>query len=210
MRKTVAKRIRRYINNQGFQPSEYIHAERRDEADVERNTKRQTSRVSVSNGVVMKPGFLTLISVTPLSDGVNWRLEHDLVYKDSDGKILTVPAGFITDFASIPPLARIAGYILTATIPLAYFYPVFYIPVAVAVGVALISDSLNGDDLLDAPATVHDYGYRVLRGNKIQWDGVFYRAMGATNRPMWKRLLLWGNVAAFGWTAWYNNGRLIK
>ncbi len=51
--------------------------------------------------------FVTELIVTPYpntahTDGVNWRLTQDFIY-DSDmlGRI-TVPAGFLTDFASTP------------------------------------------------------------------------------------------------------------
>ncbi len=35
-----------------------------------------------------------------------------LDYVDCDGKLIQVPVGFETDFASIPPLARMAAWVL--------------------------------------------------------------------------------------------------
>ena len=156
----------------------------------------------------MEPKFLTEIHVTPLPDGINWRLSHELRYQDSDGQIYEVPAGFVTDFASIPPLARIAGWVLLVSIPAAHFFPWCYTVVAFALWVVMIADEFNSDDQLDAPATLHDYGYRVWRGKKLHWDGVLYRAMKATRRPVWKRLVIYYNVAIFGWLAW--KGQEIK
>ena len=165
----------------------------------------------------MQARFLTPIVVIPLDDGINWRLEHDLVFQDSDGTMVIVPAGFITDFASIPSISKIglgiaaAGYGLsqfTASLP-----HVHWVGHALAVfgcWCIWIADSLNRDDMLDAPATVHEVGYRVLRGSTSHWDGVLYRAMGATRRPMWKRLLIWGSVAAFGWSAWQGDAKMVK
>ena len=51
----------------------------------------------------MNPGqFQSELDVTPLADGVNWRLNKPLVYVTSWGMQITVPAGFTTDFASTP------------------------------------------------------------------------------------------------------------
>lgn len=49
--------------------------------------------------------FLTSLQVEPASehdDGL-WRLTAEFVYaSDALGKVVTVPAGFVTDFASVP------------------------------------------------------------------------------------------------------------
>jgi len=154
--------------------------------------------------------------VTPLDDGVNWRLEHDLIYQDSNGTIITVPAGFITDFASIPALNRIGLGVAAAGVLLAnfnqhrpFFHWLGHVLTVKGFWIVWISNSLMCDDLLDAPATVHDWGYRVLRGSKLHWDGVLYRAMRATKRPLWKRLIIWFNLVLFGWAAWWSNARKL-
>ena len=47
--------------------------------------------------------FKNFVKVSPFADGNNWFLVEDLDYEVRDtGKIVTVPAGFVTDFASIP------------------------------------------------------------------------------------------------------------
>jgi hypothetical protein len=47
--------------------------------------------------------FLTELEVTPLLDGRNWRVDQGFVYESAHlGRILEIPTGFITDFASIP------------------------------------------------------------------------------------------------------------
>jgi hypothetical protein len=47
--------------------------------------------------------FKNFVKVSPFADGENWFLVEDLDYEVRDtGKIVTVPAGFVTDFASIP------------------------------------------------------------------------------------------------------------
>ena len=54
------------------------------------------------------PGFLSDLDATPLDDGVHWRLNMGFTYETLmipaayGAAVFTVPAGFITDFASIP------------------------------------------------------------------------------------------------------------
>ena len=58
-----------------------------------------------------KIGFLNSLIVEPLIDGKNWKLHKTLnYYSPRLKKVVHVPKGFITDFASIPrPLWIIAG-----------------------------------------------------------------------------------------------------
>lgn len=47
--------------------------------------------------------FLDALDVTPLPDGVLWKLNANFRYQsDVYGALITVPAGFHTDFASTP------------------------------------------------------------------------------------------------------------
>lgn len=47
-------------------------------------------------------GFKSPLQVQPHPDGVMWELLKPFVYECQDGHIIIVPAGFVTDFASIP------------------------------------------------------------------------------------------------------------
>lgn len=50
----------------------------------------------------MKPEFLTNLKTEELPDGF-WRLESPLIYQSKRlSKTITVPAGFITNFMSVP------------------------------------------------------------------------------------------------------------
>lgn len=50
--------------------------------------------------------FVTALSVTPLADGQQWRLNQNFDYEsDLAGRII-VPQRFVTDFASIPQMFR--------------------------------------------------------------------------------------------------------
>lgn len=47
--------------------------------------------------------FLDELEVTPLADGISWRINSDFRYEsDVLGTVLTVPKGFVTDFTSSP------------------------------------------------------------------------------------------------------------
>jgi hypothetical protein len=47
--------------------------------------------------------FPLSLYVTPEPSGLTWEIiHHDFVYVCNDGTMITVPVGFVTDFASIP------------------------------------------------------------------------------------------------------------
>lgn len=51
----------------------------------------------------MNARFLDTLDVSPLPDGQLWRLNKNFRFEsDAYGALLTVPAGFVTDFASTP------------------------------------------------------------------------------------------------------------
>lgn len=66
----------------------------------------------------MNPQFLNQLDLSPCPDGRTWRLDQDLVYRSpvaaeqtsapapasAAAGLITVPAGFVTDLASIPQL----------------------------------------------------------------------------------------------------------
>lgn len=163
--------------------------------------------------------FLTKLETTPLPDGVNHQLVKPLHFLDDDGTLIIVPAGFITDFASFPRLAFIGGMVILFTMPflLAFIWLHWLVAAAVAglifangLFVVLVAEALELDDLIDPGATVHDFGYRVKRGSKMIWDGRLYRAMKATNRPLWKRIVVYEGVNVGGFKAWRDDGRLLQ
>jgi hypothetical protein len=46
--------------------------------------------------------FLDHIIVRPLLNGIDWELQREVRYATNVGDVIYIPAGFITDFASIP------------------------------------------------------------------------------------------------------------
>src|SRR5688500_13813630 len=49
-----------------------------------------------------RPAFLTDLDLRDLGDGEHFMLLAPLVYRADDSRVFTIPAGFVTDFASIP------------------------------------------------------------------------------------------------------------
>ncbi|MEI8288790.1 MAG: DUF1353 domain-containing protein [Verrucomicrobiota bacterium] len=161
--------------------------------------------------------FVTDLVATPLRDGKNWRLVHDLKFRDQVGNLHIVHAGFTTDFASIPSLSRIGAFLMLLGFALDRLVSDWgVILLLLGFVICWLADDLNGDDLLDGPATLHDEGYRRPRlGNtawtmKFYWDWILFTAMRANSEPLWKCWLIWFNVAAFGWVAWFDDGRKHK
>ena len=179
----------------------------------------------------MKYGhFITSLRCGQL-DYAHWRLTHALKFQDRRGDIHVVHNGFVSDFATIPPLDFIAGLVLCLCVPLyvgcAWLHcvaPMLWLSPVVLAGffVVLNAHWFNENELLDAPAVLHDDGYRKPRlGSwtsqvkmKFYWDGLLLEAMLSVRRNNLPRPLKWWQVGkwlvrTFGrpdtiplWVAW--------
>jgi len=175
--------------------------------------------------------FLTQLEVTPLDDGIHWRLDEPLKFRDKRGDIHCVHKGFVTDFATIPPLAFIAGLFLSFLVPFDvgcawthWLRPLLWAaPLTLfALFVVLVSDSFNCDDSgaskLNAPATLHDDGYKRARLGrkwsdvrmKLYWDRLLREACLANGVSPWIAWTVWGAVATFGWLCWHGKKPLTE
>ena len=175
--------------------------------------------------------FLTHLVVSPLDDGINWRLGKPLMFLDRRGDLHIVPTGFKTDFASVPPLAFIGGLVLCFSVTVLCIGCWFHILqlvlwmsllTAFAVWVVIVSDKFNCDDSgssrLDAPATVHDNGYRRLHLGSLlsqiqmkqYWDMILYEAMVANKVDPFTARTVWFMLLLFGWFAYFSDGRKEK
>lgn len=93
-----------------------------------------------------------------------------LVLADDDEQVITVPAGFTTDFASIKVLHN------------AFLFVLF----------ALVSGYGN------YAATVHDWLYTTGWVTRKQADAVLYRALRAEGVARWRAWLFWAGVRIGG------------
>ncbi len=146
--------------------------------------------------------FLTPLVVEVMPNGKRFRLFLPFTFADHGLKI-TVPAGFVTDLASIPASALLA---LAAAAVVAGRYAgldwLLWIGVAIVVLGALIPKLGRQNKA----AVVHDYLYRIgleaFRNPRKFADRVFLRGMVALSVASWKRRLMYWGVRAFGWAAW--------
>lgn len=141
----------------------------------------------------MKQKFPLPLCVTPDHDAGVWRLDTPFWYRSHLGTI-KVPAGFKTDFASIPPVASIG------LIPLLEGF-LIHCAVLFWVGALLValSPKLLHTGSYTRAAVIHDRIYKDRTFSRKECDGILYEAMGDCGTAHWKRLLIWLNVRLFGW-----------
>ena len=113
--------------------------------------------------------FVTTLK-TDQTDRRTYKLLDDLVLADEEQRVITVPAGFVTDFASIKVLHN------------AFLFVLF----------ALVSGYGN------YAATVHDFLYSEGRVNRKEADAVLYRALRAEGVARWRAYLFWLGVRIGG------------
>ena len=113
--------------------------------------------------------FVTTLK-TDQTDRRTYTLLDDLVLADDDQRTIIVPAGFITDFASIQVLHN------------AFLFVLF----------ALVSGYGN------YAATVHDFLYSEGQVSRKEADAVLYRALRAEGVARWRAYLFWLGVRLGG------------
>ena len=124
--------------------------------------------------------FTTRLEVTPLADGRKWKIirtfRYDVGHLGS-GVIITIPAGFITDFASSPRI----------------FWPIVS-PWGKWGKAAIVHDYLyqnHGEILIFKWYTSRKHA-----------DDIFLEAMTVLGVAPWRRRLMYRGVRLFGWLAW--------
>ncbi len=122
--------------------------------------------------------FKTPLVVSPLPDGRRWRLHTKFVYCRLGGQELTIPAGFVTDFASVPwPLWS------------------FIRPWGKWGKAAVLHDFMYQTREW---RNVGDFG----AWGRYVADNIFLEAMKELGVARWRRNLMYWGVRAFGWLAW--------
>lgn len=122
-----------------------------------------------------KKQFPDQLVVTPLPVSGDWQLCQPFSYVTPDMHLITVPKGFITDFASVPRLLRTiyesSGGYSHASVIHDYLY---------------VGGAVSGKkDITRKDA-----------------DQIFYDAMRASGVPKRRAYLLWAAVRAGGFRAW--------
>ena len=117
--------------------------------------------------------FLNLLVTRRLGDG-DRQLTEPLVYRYS-GQEITVPVGFVTDFATIPR----------------YAWTLIGPP-----GGKYAESAVVHDYLLQYPML----GERKL--TRKDCDGIFLDAMKSQHIAWWRRKVMWASVRAGSWVQW--------
>ncbi|MQT84007.1 DUF1353 domain-containing protein [Pseudomonas sp. FSL R10-2964] len=113
--------------------------------------------------------FTTTLKTEQL-DRRTYKLLADLVLADGDERVITVPAGYTTDFASIEVLHNALLFVLFA----------------------LVSGYGN------YAATVHDWLYEHGSLTRKEADAVLYRALRAEGVARWRAWLMYAGVRLGG------------
>ena len=153
---------------------------------------------------VAEEKFLTPLRVE--NQGPVWMLTDALVFEHRGGQIIA-PSHFETDFASIPPLSTIAFWVIVFCELFEQRFPILWFLKAFALFVVIISYSLCCDNLIDAPATIHDFLYATQTIKRATADKILYRALRANQVALWKSATIYINVRLFGWYAWLQDQR---
>jgi hypothetical protein len=112
--------------------------------------------------------------------GNHWRLEEDYKYRDRQTTI-TVPAGFEFDLSSVPRI-----------------FWVFMAPFELSIAAPLLHDFLyrsGGNPPAGSLMPPRTY-------TRAEVDALFRVAMGQEGVVVWRRVLAYAAVRAFGWAAW--------
>lgn len=129
--------------------------------------------------------FITNLSIVEVSGGKEFRLIAPLIYK---GKYdtLTVPAGFVFDFASIPRFA-------TWLVPKLGKYN----------KAACVHDYLYITQPESAKPLLPNASCRKL--TRKDADGIFLRIMEEEGVELWRRYIMYFAVRLGGWVGWNRN-----
>ena len=130
--------------------------------------------------------FTSRLEVTPLDDGRKWKLIRTFRYHVGSlgsGVVITVPAGFVTDFASSPRI----------------FWPIVS-PWGKWGKAAIVHDLLYQTRSYFVE-TIDDWHFHETVTRK--WaDQIFLEAMEVLGVAPWRRKLMYWGVRLFGWLAW--------
>jgi hypothetical protein len=123
----------------------------------------------------MTPSLLNRLVLEYL-DGQKWIVRESFGYRPLRGAGIVVPAGFVTDFASVPRV----------------FWRAIGPPTGFGPGAAY-----------GKPGVIHDFLYRYPSGRtRQQCDQVFLEAMTDMGVSPLRRMAMWLAVRLGGWSPW--------
>lgn len=159
--------------------------------------------------------FTTPLKVSPLKNGRDWRLLNRFNYhigSKFSRKVISVPKGFITDFASTDILQWIAMILAFLYAGLLWVLP-HWVGVIFVIAV-LLALKITPYGKQSKAAVLHDHLYKVkqIMGKPItrkRADQIFQEAMMVGKTSEWKANLMYWGVRLFGWFAWQGNKKVV-
>lgn len=132
------------------------------------------------------PKFLTALRVEKQPDG-QWKLIDPLRYRTD----LLIPQFDFPNDVIEAPRDFVTDF---ASIP------------------QIVQSLISADGPWDAPAVLHDLGYRTQRAGitRFNWDCVLWEAMGVEQVVLWKRVAIFAAVRLFGGIPWNENKKKLN
>lgn len=124
------------------------------------------------------------------------KLLEALTFNDKEKGEVTIPAGYISDKASILVLRNTAKYLAILFVILG---AKFTLPAFIAIFLIVVYASLAGYG--DKAAVIHDWLYDTLSEHNLsrkECDVVFYRALRASGNSQWRSYCFLVGVRMFG------------
>lgn len=119
------------------------------------------------------------------------------MFEDSDHGLVQVPAGFVTDFASVKPLRTIAWVLLILSLLVGWLLPEAGAVIgSLGYGALALYASVVGYG--NAAAVIHDRLYFTGQLSRRASDRVFYNALRSSGVARWRAWLMWGGVRLGG------------
>jgi len=155
--------------------------------------------------------FTTSPGLVPLPDGVNFRLNGILRATLPDGSHVTVPDGFKTDLASVPPLGVVGGIIMALGYLLSKLLALVGGPI-VLLGflICIASAYIKAYGKFTYSAVFHDWMFKTHHFSFTVSNWFFLLAMKGEHTALWVRSLMWFNVQVFGFKIYKNDKRVLE
>jgi len=146
--------------------------------------------------------FTDELKVKPLKNGVDWKLLKSFSYhvgSRNSKDVIKVPAGFVTDFASIPNfLITILGLV---SLFLGNYLNIEWLFILGIISILSASIMPNSGKYGKA-AVIHDYLYHAKERSRKMSDLIFLEAMEESNVNLVERTVMYRAVRWFGFLSW--------
>ena len=146
--------------------------------------------------------FMSELRVIPLPDGKNWKLTRPFSYhvgSQHSKTIIKVPAGFVTDFASIPTfIIAVLGLI---GIYIGNHWGINQLFLLGIVSV-LCASVMPRWGKYGKAAVIHDYLYHIKMFNRRMSDGIFLEAMKVLGVVYVERYAMYYAVRWLAFLSW--------